>query len=189
MRVIALATSAMLWLGGCAASIPPAQVTRFNLGTPIAPGSFALDPAVTGLEAGSYRAAVGDELRRLGFVEGPGNARYAVSVSAARDERTAAPRRSPVTIGIGGGTGGYGGGVGAGVSFGVGRQRARTDVITQLSVRIVERASGATIWEGRAETTAPSNAPAAQPGLAAGKLAAALFKDFPGVSGRTISVP
>jgi hypothetical protein len=45
------------------------------------------------------------------------------------------------------------------------------------------------VWEGRAETQAPANAPAAQPGLAADKLASALFKDFPGESGRTITVP
>ena len=35
----------------------------------------------------------------------------------------------------------------------------------------------------------PAKAPAAQPSLAAAKLADALFKDFPGESGRTISVP
>ena len=34
-----------------------------------------------------------------------------------------------------------------------------------------------------------AKAPAAQPSLAAAKLADALFKDFPGESGRTISVP
>ena len=50
-------------------------------------------------------------------------------------------------------------------------------------------ATGAVVWEGRAQTEAPGNAPAAQPGLAADKLARALFQDFPGESGRTITVP
>ena len=48
---------------------------------------------------------------------------------------------------------------------------------------------GAVVWEGRAQTEAPGNAPSAQPGLAADKLARALFQDFPGESGRTITVP
>jgi hypothetical protein len=188
MRIAAAILAPTLALAGCAASIPPAQVTRFHLDQPIVPGGFALEPAPAGLEAAGYRTAVTEQLKRLGFSE-TAVARYTVSVSAARDERDAGPRRSPVTIGVGGGTGGYGGGVGAGVSFGLGGNRSKTDVVTRLSVRIVERSGGATIWEGRAETVAPASAPAAQPGLAAGKLASALFKDFPGISGRTISVP
>ena len=56
-------------------------------------------------------------------------------------------------------------------------------------VQIRNRADKSVIWEGRAETEAPASAPAAQPGLAADKLAAALFKDFPGVSGQTVRVP
>jgi hypothetical protein len=45
------------------------------------------------------------------------------------------------------------------------------------------------IWEGKASQTAKAGSPAAQPGIAASKLAAAMFKDFPGVSGETIRVP
>ncbi len=184
-----LTMAGALALSGCAATVSPVQVTRFHLDQPIAPGTIALDGTVTGLEAGSYRAAVVAQLQRLGFKEGTESPRYGVSVTSTRDERAAALRGSPVTIGIGGGTGGYGGGVGIGASFGLGGTKSRTDVITRLSVRLTDRATGATLWEGRAETTAPSTAPAAQPGLAAEKLAIALFKDFPGVSGRTISVP
>ncbi len=184
----ALAMIAAMAVTGCAATVSPVQVTRFHLDMPITPGTVTIEPAAT-LEAGSYRAAVIAELKRLGFSESTTAARYTVSLTNTRDERAAAPRRSPVTIGIGGGTGGYGGGVGVGASFGLGGDKSRTDVITQLSVRMADRARGTTIWEGRAETTAPSSAPAAQPGLAAEKLAVALFKDFPGVSGRTISVP
>ncbi len=188
MRIAVAALPALL-LAGCAATIPPAQVTRFHLNQPIAPGSFALEPGIMELEASTYRAAVVAEMQKLGFREANDNARYLVSVGSTRDERDAAPRRSPVTIGIGGGTGGYGGGVGLGASFGIGGNKSRTDVVTKVSVRLSERSGGATIWEGRAETVAPSSAPAAQPGLAAQKLAAALFMGFPGESGRTISVP
>ncbi len=186
---LALAMGAALALGGCAATVSPVQVTRFHLEQPIAPATVAIEAGAASLEAGSYRAAVVAELKRLGFAEAAEGARYAVSVTNSRDEREAAPRRSPVTIGIGGGTGGYGSGVGLGASFGLGGTKTRTDIVARMAVRLTDRASGATLWEGRAETTAPSSAPAAQPGLAAEKLATALFKDFPGPSGRTITVP
>jgi len=193
MRIV-LAALPILFVTACATAIPPAQVTRFHLNQPIAPDSFALEPGIMELEASTYRAAVSAEMQRLGFREAADSARYIVSVGSVRNEREGAPRRAPVTIGIGGGTGGFGGGgfgggVGVGTSFGIGGNRSRTDIATKITVRIVERTSGSTVWEGRAETIVPSNAPAAQPGLAARKLASALFKGFPGESGRTISVP
>jgi Domain of unknown function (DUF4136) len=183
-----LLISIALSLGGCAASIPPVEVTRFHLGSAIVPGPVAPASVGGGLERGSYDAAVARELARLGFAAGGASARYTFSTEVTRDTREALARRSPVSIGIGGGTGGYGGGVGAGVSFGLGGNRSRETVVTRLSVQLRERGGAGVVWEGRAETEAPSNAPAAQPGLAADKLAAALFKDFPGESGRTISV-
>lgn len=38
-------------------------------------------------------------------------------------------------------------------------------------------------------TAFAAGTPAAQPGIAAAKLAEALFKDFPGVNGETIEIP
>jgi hypothetical protein len=54
---------------------------------------------------------------------------------------------------------------------------------TRLIVRIERRSDGTVIWEGRAETGA-----AADPAASVQRLAAALFRDFPGASGRTITV-
>lgn len=189
MRIRSFAIIASLSLGGCAASIPPVQVTRFHIDRAIAPGTISAAALPPGLEQGAYQAAVARELARVGFAPASGDSRYAFSVDVQRDTREAAVQRSPVSIGIGGGTGGYGGGLGGGISFGLGGNRSRQIVVTRLSVRLTERAGGATVWEGRAETQSPSSAPAAQPGLAADKLAVALFKDFPGESGRTITVP
>jgi hypothetical protein len=193
MRIASLAIVTALALSGCAASIPPVQVTRFHLDGAIAPGTIALSPAI-GLERQTYEAAVTRELNRLGFgnADSP-SARYIVSVDIQRDARDAGPRRSPFSIGLGGGVGGggYRGGgvgVGGGVSFPIGKRRSSEIVFTRISVRMTDRASGTTIWEGRAETQSTSNAPASQPGIAADKLAAALFRDFPGVSGRTVTV-
>ena len=181
--------AAVLTLGGCAASIPPVQVTRFHLGGDIARGAVTPVATSSTLERGIYDAAVARELARLGFPANDATARYTFSTEVTRDTRAALARRSPVTIGIGGGTGGYGGGVGLGASFGLGGNRSGQTVVTRLSVQLRERGGNGVVWEGRAETEAPSNAAAAQPGLAADKLASALFRDFPGVSGRTISVP
>jgi hypothetical protein len=190
MMARSMLLGAALALGGCAASIPPVQVTRFHLGNTIVPAPVsAVAVGTPSLERAAYDAAVAREFARLGFAPGNADARYTFSTEVTRESRPAAPKRSPISIGIGGGTGGYGGGVGAGVSFGLGGNRNSEIIVTRLSVQLRERGGVGMIWEGRAETQAPVNAPASQPGLAADKLAAALFKDFPGISGRTISVP
>ena len=187
MRVVIVASA--LALGGCAATIPPVQVTRFHLGADIPRGQVTMVDGGGSLERGAYDAAVARELARLGFATGGAAARYTFSTEITRDTRQALARRSPVTIGIGGGTGGYGGGVGLGASFGLGGKRSGETVVTRLSVQLRERGGKGVVWEGRAETEGEARSAAAQPGLAADKLAAALFKDFPGESGRTITVP
>ena len=58
-----------------------------------------------------------------------------------------------------------------------------------IEVRIKRRSDGTIFWEGRASTEARPGAPEAQPVAAVEKLAAALFQDFPGESGRTIRLP
>ncbi len=119
---------------------------------------------------------------------GPVTAPLKVRIGFDRAEPAPQGRRSPVSVGVGGSTGSYGSGVGVGVGINLGGgPRKMLDL--QLSVRIDDAASGQALWEGRALTAVPVKAPAAQPSLAAAKLAEALFKDFPGESGRTISVP
>jgi Domain of unknown function (DUF4136) len=189
MLIRVLPLVAAIALSGCAASIPPVQVTRFHLGSEIARAPVAPVALDSSLERAAYDAAVARELARLGFAPGGTEARYTFATEVTRDTRAAAPKRSPITIGVGGGTGGYGGGVGVGASFGLGGNKSSEIVVTRLSVQLRERGGKGIVWEGRAETEAGSNAPASQPGLAADKLATALFKDFPGESGRTITVP
>lgn len=164
------------------ASARPVQVTRFATAEEIvrAPAAPAVAPA--SLEQSTYDIAVSRELVRIGF-SGEGAARYTYSVEVTREVRADRVRRPPVTIGIGGGTGGWGGGVGLGASFGVGSTRGRDMTVTRLAVQLRDAASGKVVWEGRAE--AESTAPGGEP---VERLAAALFRDFPGKSGRTISV-
>lgn len=187
-------------LAGCATAVPPVAVTRFHAAdtAPIAPGStyaYAAPDAGTSETAGdsieqtSYRVALDRELARIGLVAArPGDtAQLRVRYSFTRQTRDAV-QRSPVTVGVGGGTGGYGSGVGIGLGFNLGGGNRRMVDLT-LAVRIDDAATGTAQWEGRAETAVPASAPAAQPALAAAKLTAALFRDFPGESGRTITVP
>lgn len=179
-------------LGGCATAVPPVDVTRFHVPAlaSLAPGSafrFADDAA--GMEAESYRQAVGVELENLGFVAARGDAPAPLRVRIAfdRSER-AGQNSSPVSVGVGGSTGSYGSGIGVGVGLNLsGTPRRWIDLA--LEVRIDDAASGTALWEGRAQTAIPASAPGAQPSLAAAKLTRALFGGFPGESGRTISVP
>ncbi|UVO55531.1 DUF4136 domain-containing protein [Sphingomonas sp. SUN039] len=160
----------------------PVQVTRFAIAEAIVPGPVAPMKTAVSLEQSTYDTAVVQELARIGF-SGEGAARYDYTVEVTKDVRRDPVRRSPVTIGIGGGTGGWGGGFGIGGSFGVGTPRGRDTTVTRLFVQLRDRSTGKTVWEGRAES---------ESGAAGGerieRLAAALFRDFPGQSGRTISV-
>ena len=56
------------------------------------------------------------------------------------------------------------------------------------AVVAIDRASGETIWEGRASFTVRADAPLAQSQLGAAKMAEALFSDFPGTNGETVEV-
>jgi hypothetical protein len=53
---------------------------------------------------------------------------------------------------------------------------------------IRDRESGRTLWEGRSSFTVRATSPLAGTQLGAAKMAEALFRDFPGISGETILV-
>ena len=190
-------------LGGCATSAGmgtrPIEVTRFHLGTPLERGTVAVEPAGSqdspGPEFQGYADAVHGELGRAGYPDPAAGERsqYIALVGVSRVPRGMVERRPPVSIGIGGGTssGGYGGGVGigGGVSFPIGRRRLREVVQSELSVQIKRRTDATVIWEGRAQTTAIDDPNPGAPAIAAGRLASALFRGFPGESGITITAP
>lgn len=183
-----------LALAGCAAQAPETRVTRFHLGQPIARGEIAVEPrnptAAGTLEFRSYAAAVGDELARAGFKLAPGltKSELVAVVDLRRGTRAMLQESSPFSIGLGGGTWGRHVGVGGGVSFPLGKGRTRELIATELAVQIKRRSEGTVIWEGRAQNEVRSDTPYADPAATVRELAAALFKDFPGESGRTITV-
>ena len=196
---IATGVLAALLVSGCTAMTPPVDVTRFHNAqvARIIPGTIRIQANVTeegdgrSLEYGTYSAALLRELQRVGFAEArdnPDKSEYVARYTIDRAVLSAGGSRSPVSVGVGGSTGSYGSGVGLGIGINLGG-RPKDKIVTELSVRISDRASGNVVWEGRASIEAKQGSPAAQPGLAAAKLAEALFRDFPGVSGTTIRVP
>jgi Domain of unknown function (DUF4136) len=193
LYIISVAT--LLALSGCVVPTGPVEVTRFNRaaeGVTYGNGSYSVEvagdsAAGQGLAATPYIAAVAREMQRVGYADKVGGGSEVIAevrVSAA-DIR---PQRNPVSVGVGGSAGSYGSGVGLGVGIDL-SGRAKWQVETTLAVRIIRRSDNLVIWEGKAVQVAKAGSPAAQPGIAASKLAEAMFKDFPGVSGETIRVP
>jgi hypothetical protein len=190
---------ASVMLSGCMAVTPPVDVTRFHnaQSAPIMPGSVVIEANVTdqghskSIEYATYGAALLRELQRVGFSEardGNANSEYVARYTIERAQIDAGGSRSPISVGVGGSTGSYGSGVGLGIGINLGGQ-PKPKIVTELSVRITKRQESMVVWEGRASVEAKEGSPASQPGLAAAKLAEALFKDFPGQSGTTIRVP
>ena len=144
------------------------------------------------MEFRTYASAVRQELQRIGFTDETGlqtvaASEYVAVVDFSRFARPAGAARSPVSVGVGGSTGSYGSGIGMGIGINL-SGKPKDQILSQLSVQIRRRADNQSIWEGRAMTEAKDGTPAAQPGLAAEKLARALFGDYPGKSGETITV-
>lgn len=194
---IVLPAVALFALSACVAPVGPVEVTRFH--TPDAPlgrGSVSVVPAPktgvggmsdTSLELRTYQAAVARELVRIGYAETASGGDQVAEVRMMRRTWQPDRERGPVSVGVGAGGGSYGGGVGMGVGIDLsGPPKAQTE--TELGVMIKDRASGRTVWEGRALFVVRADSPLAQTDLGAAKLAEALFRGFPGKSGETILV-
>lgn len=183
-------------LSACVVPTGPVEVTRFNRaaeGVVYGTGSYSVEvagdsAAGQGLAASPYLAAVAREMQRVGYIDKVGGGSDVTAEVRVSTERFEAERRSPVSVGVGGSTGSYGSGVGLGVGINLGGG-PKAQVETTLAVRIVRRSDNLVIFEGKAVQVAKAGSPAAQPGIAASKLAQALFQGFPGTSGETIRVP
>ena len=186
---------ALSLLSACVVPTGPVEVTRFNRaseGVPYGNGSFGIEvagesSADRSLSASPYVAAVTREMQRVGYRNQAGTSDVVAEIRFGAT-MVRPDRRSPVSVGVGGSTGSYGSGIGLGVGINLGGGSA-AQLQTSLSVRIIRRSDQLVIWEGTAVQSAKAGSPAAQPAIAASKLAEALFKDFPGVSGETIRVP
>lgn len=175
-------------------AVAPVDVTRFhNAEVPQRGVLVSIQPAPGreggGIEYRTYANAVAAALTRAGFTVAERGAPAPVVAVIDYDVAIDRPpdlRGRPVSVGVGGSTGSYGGGVGVGIGINLSGP-PKAQISSRLSVRF-NNAAGQALWEGRAETSAREGSPSAQPGIAAGKLADALFRDYPGQSGATITV-
>ncbi|MEM7665196.1 MAG: hypothetical protein AAF250_05020 [Pseudomonadota bacterium] len=190
-RLLAIMFAALALPGCTGVFTGPVEVTRFVAENPAGLGSGSIATVIAQdedepLRVAVYEQAIRSELTDLGYASTPGGAQEAtITVERSRIDSTG--RRNPVSVGVGGSTGGFRSGVGAGVGITLGGgQRAR--LITELAVRITSVPDGETLWEGRAELVTSDNSPFADTRANARALAAALFKDFPGGNGETVSI-
>ena len=170
-------------------------VTRFHAPelAALGKGTIAVEP-VQGLDPASlewqtFRDAVIRQLVQMGYSEAATGTPSAQVAELRLSRETFQPDRagSPVSVGIGGSTGSYGSGLGVGIGLNL-SPKPSAQVETLLSVIIKDRASTKSLWEGRASFAVSVKSPLAETGLAAPKLATALFQGFPGTSGETIEV-
>ncbi len=180
------------FLSGCATQSPRSiEVTRFHLNQDIAPQEINLEPATgvddTSLEYTSYANAVKAELAKVGLTVVDGyNSDVFATVNIGRQIQQKAPKKSKFSIGIGGGSYGGGSGVSGGVNVPVGGSSGGEALVTTLEVKLIRRNENAVSWEGEAirsvdTTTDGSN-------ITVEELAAALFNEFPGDSGKTVTL-
>lgn len=196
LKKIVLPCCLALSLAACATAVPPVEVTRFHVGDPVRAGTLAVEEMPgnpdASLEYRTYSSAVLQEFQGVGFTPAAEGAKsdYVALVAFRRGFRPTGYDSSgkPVSVGVGGGVG-SGGYSGLGVGIGINLSGKPKDIVsTELQVQLRRRSDSATVWEGRAVTEAREGTPAAQPGLAARKLASALIQGYPGESGRTIMV-
>ena len=193
MKLLALAPLCLVAACATSGGPPPTEVLRYHLPDGVALGSVAVENAQAGLSGQAFDDAVGRQLARVGYpaADSAGPPSLYVATVDVRQREREVQRRSPISIGIGGGSysGGYrsGVGLGGGVSFPVGGKRG-TLLDTELNVLIKRRADQATVWEGHARGVDDPGRRGATEGAFADRLASALFTGFPGESGRTISV-
>ena len=196
----ALAAALALGVSACAggAFTGPVEVTRFVAAQPagLGKGTIAVRFAKE-LEneaaTDAFRGAVSDQLALLGYtvIGNEETAAQIATITTSRDPVEAAPRGRPVSVGVGGGTGTFGSGVGLGVGINLGGGAASPQVVSQLSVAIAPNAGGPTaqnLWEARAQFPTSVNSPYSPIDVSARTLAAAIFRDFPGGNGQTVSL-
>lgn len=173
--LLALPLAACASLQGRSADEGGVEVTRFHLGQQVARGQIAIEPFnapdANLPEFRSYASAVSAELTRLGWTV-VDTMRGSEQVALIDVDQGARARLEPSRVGTG-------------PASSTGQA---DDIVTRLEVRIRRRSDGTVFWDGRALTETRGGAAATQPMDVVQNLAAALFRDFPGESGRTISV-
>ncbi|MBE5074481.1 hypothetical protein IM511_09200 [Erythrobacteraceae bacterium E2-1 Yellow Sea] len=199
LRTMMGVSVALALLSGCSTTSGPSpvEVTRFHDATQlhrISQGTIFVETAPGNdsetLDLAIYKAAVAQELARMGYTEtSRDDARQVAQVRLEHfyiaDE---APRRGPVSVGVGGSTGSYGSGVGVGIGINLGGGKPKDRSGTELGVMIRDKGTMQSLWEGRARLDVPRGHPLSEPHANAVAIAKALFEDFPGNDGETVEI-
>ncbi|MEA3035276.1 MAG: hypothetical protein QOH04_1038 [Sphingomonadales bacterium] len=187
LRSAALALAAVLAActtgggGGATVRAGGVEVGRFHLGEPIAHAQIAIEPFDRADAArpdfAAAAAAVGRQLQRLGWTvvtTAGGQSEQIALVALQSGSREAIAARSAARVGRGFASGPA--------------STAPGGNATLLEVAIRRRSDGTVFWEGRALSDARPGSAEPVGAAAAERLATALFRDFPGESGRIIRV-
>lgn len=199
LTLVILTMASASTLAGCATIAPPSavEVTRFHDAASLnaVQERTVFVENAPGLEDGSlelaaFKRAVAQELTALGYSEAPRReAAYTAQVSLDRFAMGSdLPKRGPVSVGLGGRTGSYGSGVGLGIGINLGGNKSGERVGTELGVMLKSRATGNTVWEGRANWDVAKESELVSPAANAPIIASALFAEFPGGNGETIEI-
>ncbi|HZG07404.1 MAG TPA: hypothetical protein VEZ70_00315 [Allosphingosinicella sp.] len=180
---LALLLSGCATRGGDAGTLAGgAEVARFHLGEQtIARSQIAIEPFdradASRPEYAASASAVARELGRLGWtvVDAARNSEQIALIDVSQGSREAIAAQTAARIGPN---------LRPDVAAGASANRTAT----LLEVRIRRRSDASVFWEGRAVTEAATGSPEASATAAVDRLASALFRDFPGESGRTIRV-
>ena len=181
MIVMAASLAGCSTSGGGGGSAGGAEVARFHLGEQVARSQIAIEPFdradSNSAEWPAYAAAVERHLTRLGWtvVRTVGQSEQVALIDVTQGSREAIAAQTSARIGRG-----LAPSASAGSSAGI--------VATLLEVGIKRRSDGTVFWEGRAVDEARTGSAQAASQAAVERLAAALFRDFPGESGRTIRI-
>jgi hypothetical protein len=148
------------------------EVTTSHLNQPIARSQIAVEPFdaadANTPEFRNYASSVAQQLTRLGWtvVNTTGQSEQVALIDVQEGSRAALTPRTAVPA------------TAAGARAG--------SVATLLEVRIRRRSDGTVVWDGRSIGETPASSSGAQRTATVDSLAAARFRDFPGISGRTI---
>src|SRR5688572_28922903 len=160
---------------------PGVDVARFHLGETVARAQIAIEPFDKAdgnrPEFLAYAAAVGRQLNRLGWTVVPTTtgSEQDDPIDLRQGSREALAPLSATRIG-------------RGLSATPPSEPSANVTASLLEVAIRRRSDGTVFWEGRAVGEAPTGSPEAARTAVVERLAEALFRDFPGESGRTIRV-
>ncbi|HEY0413801.1 MAG TPA: DUF4136 domain-containing protein [Allosphingosinicella sp.] len=158
---------------------PGVEVGRFHLGDPIARAQIAIEPFdradANRPEFPIYVAAVSRELVRLGWTVVP-TTRQSEQIALIDVEQGSREAIAALSTNR----------VGRGITGAPPPGSAANVTATLLEVGIRRRSDGTVFWEGRAVGEARTGSAEATATVAVGRLASALFRDFPGDSGRII---